>query len=371
MVAYDVATKFEVRTNPERAREIMDKKIEDGRKSALNLFERVNEEAPHDVVAKGRAMDFDIVNGKLAVHLGDGEALGVHHHALQQMASRAGVPGAYLTGLAGEGGWQAELAAEILKRHYREGAGAQRFLTRSVKGEMRGFLSDKYRRLDSRPLVEAFAEECQKVGAVAVDGTCSDTRVALKALVPTIFEPVKGEVLAFGVEWANSDYGNGAHTIRAFLMRVWCLNGATMENALGQVHIGGRLADEIEMSKRTYELDTKASMSALRDVVRGVLQPKKLEALCFGIQRADENAVEWRDVRTSLAKTLLKGELDAARDAFEGDDVINLPAGKTQWRASNAVSWLAGKTEDSNRRLELQRIAGQMIDGRRDIQQAA
>ena len=52
------------------------------------------------------------------------------------------------------------------------------------------------------------------------------------------------------------------------------------------------------------------------------------------------------------------------RDAFEGDDVINLPAKKSVWRASNAVSWIAGKVEDQDRRLELQRFAGQVIHGK-------
>lgn len=355
-------------TDSARARSILEKKIADGRASALQLFEKVHADAPRDLVARGAAFRFEPVAGDLAgvaMHVGQ-EDLAIHRHAFGQLAQRAGVPTNYLSKLSTAGGWQTDLAAEILNTHYRNGEAASRFLVRSVKGQARGVLSDKYRRLDSRPLVEAFATECQAVGAVPVDGTVSDTRVALKAIVPEVFEPVPGEVLAFGIEWANSDFGAGLHAVRAFILRLWCLNGATMENALAQVHIGGRLSDEIEMSQRTYELDTKTSISALRDVVGATLAPAKIQALCEGIRQADEKKVEWKNVSGKLAKRLLKSEQDAARMAFESEDVVMLPAGKSVWRASNALSWIAGQTNDADRKLDLQRLAGEVLHGRRD-----
>lgn len=353
--------------NSAAARSILEKKIAAGRASALNLFERVHAEAPRDSIARGGALSFVPVLGdrsEVQVALGSNDPIRIHHHALGQMAQRAGVPTAYLAEMAAGGSWKSELAADILGRHYRNGEGSTRFLVRSVNDQARGFLSDKYRRLDSRPLVEAFAMECQKIGAVPVDGTLSDTRVALKAILPTIFEPVPGEVMAFGLEWHNSDFGAGTHAVRAFMLRLWCLNGATMENALAQVHLGRTLSDDIELSQRTYDLDTKASISALRDVVAGTLAPKKIEALCEGIKRADEAKVEWKNVTSKIGRRLLKGELDAAKKAFDSEDVVNLPAGKSVWRASNALSWIAGQTEDADRKLELQRLAGEVMGAR-------
>lgn len=370
MVAWDAATKFNVTTNPARAREILEERIEIGRKSAMGLFERINTEVPKDSIAKGKALQFGVVGARgFGVFYGD-EQRGIHRHALAQFAQRAGVPGQYLAELAeGADGWQRELGAEILNRHYQRGEEHTRYLVRAVKGEVRGFLSDHYRRLDSRPLAEALADEAAKIGAVPVEGTASDTRVAMKVLLPQIFEPVSGEVVAFGLEWGNSDFGAAKHSIRAFMLRVWCLNGATMENSLAQVHLGRGLTDDIELSRRTYELDTRASISALRDVVQGTLAPKKVEALCAGIQRAHDNEVEWKDVKTGLAKKLLKSELEEARKAFESEDVYNLPAGHTMWRASNAISWIAGQKDvDPDRKLELQRLAGELVDGRKDAE---
>jgi uncharacterized ParB-like nuclease family protein len=231
---------------------------------------------------------------------------------------------------------------------------------------MRGFLSSRYRRLDSRPLLEAFAIECQKINAVPIDGTVSDVRCSLKAIVPQIYEPLPGEVLAFGVEWHNSDYGAGTHAIRAFILRVWCLNGATLENSLAQIHLGRNISDEFDVSNRTYKLDTAASVSALRDVVSGVLMPHKIDAMCETIKKAHEQKVEWKNIKGSVGRKLLKGELELAQTAFDGPDVINLPPEKTLWRASNALSWVAGSSDNPDRKIELQRIAGELLTGKKD-----
>ena len=48
-------------------------------------------------------------------------------------------------------------------------------------------------------------------------------------------------------------------------------------------------------------------------------------------------------------------------DAFAGNDVVNLPPGKTAWRASNAISWIARATEDAEARLDLERLAGAIM----------
>lgn len=378
------------------ARSLMERKIEKGRASAVALLEHVHTAIPSDAVVRGRATHFvaDHSDPGLFVtwekNVGSVPVRRVHRHALGHVASYAGVPAAYLRELSDSPDvWKRELAARIANDHFHqnEQLSETRLLTRSVplpilkrldysddgfpvevqgplNYELRAMLSDRYRRLDSRPLLEAFAGECQAIGAVPVEGTVTDTRVALKAFLPMVFEPVPNEVMCLGIEWSNSDFGSGKHALRAFIFRLWCSNGAVMEDSLSQVHLGGRLADSIELSDRTYELDTSAQVSALRDIVKGVLGPAKVGAMLDTIREADEKKVEWKSVNARLSSKLLKGELKAVKDAFESDDVINLPAAKSVWRASNAVSWIAGQTEDADRKLELQRLAGEIIHGK-------
>lgn len=340
-----------------RYREILDRKIKDGTARASAVMQTIFTQTPKDQIVRARAVNFSAGTGSVGITVGQ-DYLTPSDHALGQVAEKANVPPAYLRELSRGEDWQRDLAATVLTRHYAH-VDDIRVLARSVNGQLRGWLSDRYRRLDSRPLVEALATEAQAIGAIPVDGTATETRVAMKVIIPEIVEPVPGEFLLYGGEWSTSDYGNGTNSFRAFALRAACLNGMTRENLLRQVHLGGRLAEEIAFSERTYQLDTDASVSALRDIVRGALGPAGRESLTEKIQAANQKDMS-KGQLVAAVKTLPKAQQKSIVDAFESEDVINLPAGKTAWRGSNAVSWIARHTEDAETRLDLERLAGSL-----------
>lgn len=344
-----------------RYRDILQRKIDDGARRAAQVIATVQNDPPRDQILRMRAAAFAIAPSTgVQVRVGD-DWYTPTDYALGQIAARAGVPLPYLRELASPQGqtWQHQLASEILRQHYGN-AGESRVLVRSVRGQMRGWLSDKYRRLDSRPLIDALADEAQRIGAVPVDGVATETRIALKVIVPQILEPVPGEYVVFGGEWSNSDYGNGVHAFRTYALRVVCLNGMTAENLLKQVHLGARLSEEIEFSDRTHRLDTAASVSALRDVVRGALSPAARDRMTETIRAANDCTMNKGQLSTAT-RTLPKHVQKSVIDAFESPDVINLPEGDTAWRASNAISWVARNTEDAELRIDLERAAGALV----------
>ena len=179
-------------------------------------------------------------------------------------------------------------------------------------------------------------------------------------ILPTILEPIPGEYLVYGAEWSTSDYGNGTHSFRTYAIRVRCLNGMTGEDLLKQVHLGSRLSEHIDFSQRTHRLDTAASVSALRDIVRSTFTPIARESLMRRIRDAHERTMN-KPQLTSATKTLPKLVQKSVVDAFESPDIINLPEGNTAWRASNAISWIARNTQDPELRLDLERTAGSLV----------
>jgi len=343
-------------------RDILNRKIVSGARSARHLLETIERDAPQDAIVRAGALSFSAAGGRLLVGFGS-DCHSLSSFAMSQVAERAGVPHPYLAGLLGasaddDGGWRLELARDVLQRHYAHDPG--RMLIRTVAGQVRGWLSDRFRRIDSRPLLEALSQEAASLGAVPVDGVVTETRLALKVLLPEILEPVPGEFVALGGEWSNSDFGNGTHSFRAFALRVVCLNGAVAENALRQVHLGARLHDDIELSAQTYRLDTLANASALRDVVRATLGPKGRDRLLGKIQQAHDTTFSGAQLATATRR-LPKATAKTIADAFTGNDVVNLPPGNTAWRASNAISWVARATEDAEARLDLERLAGAVM----------
>jgi hypothetical protein len=257
--------------------------------------------------------------------------------------------------------WAKELLAHNLQKVFSNRYAKDRYLLRSIRGELRGFLSDRFRRLDSRPIVEAFAKAVQEKGALPYDGYVTDTKIAIQAIMPEVYEPIPGEMVAYGLSLENSDFGNGALSIRAYLLRIWCSNLAVTEEQMRQVHLGRRLDDSMMYSEETYRLDAETTVSALKDVIGAQLNADTLHSRMETIRQANATAIDPAGAKEELRRLLLKSETDAVIEAYNSPDTYNLPAGNTQWRMSNAVSWIAGKTEDAERRLELMKVAGDML----------
>lgn len=354
------------------AKKRLEDTIANGRTTGAAMLAKVQADAPQDAIVRASAFRFEprdgvVLDGQtspsgysIQLRYGEnGSTRTLHRHAFNQMAERAGVPAAYLSGLAtSANAWERDLATRILNDHMHQGHGQDRLLVRSVRNEVRGVLSDRFRRLETLPLINAFASSAMQLGAIPTSAVCTDTRVALKVVIPTIFEPIPGEYMVIGGEWFNSDYGAGKYGMRGFILRLVCLNGMVGEDAFSQIHLGGRLAEAIEYSEKTLRLDTAATESATKDSVRALLAPAKIAQGLEVIRQANEKQIDWKAARGRLAKTLLKSELKAVEDAFEGQDVVNLPPGKTEWRLSNAISWIANATEDADRKIDLERFAG-------------
>lgn len=286
-------------------------------------------------------------------------------HAFGQLMSRTGMPAAYARSLLEEsstegGEWKARLLEHSMSEFLQHND--ERFLVRRLKGQVRGVLSDCYRRLDSRPLLDAFIRSSSELGAVPIGGAATETRVHIRAIVPTIVEPVPGEAMVFGLNWANSDFGAGTYSISAFMLRLWCLNGAVGESELKKVHIGARLADDSTFSDTTHKLDQATLISATQDMVRALLSPQSIETRSELIRAAHSKETSFEQAWRQVGKQLTKATREAVKEAYEGPDTLNMPAGNTMWRFSNALSWVANSDKvDAETRIDLQLQAGKLL----------
>lgn len=350
--------------NTNAAAQKLEQAVIAGTKTAGNLIKSILEEGPTDALVKARALTWSVRDSGV-IELGVENRFPAHKHATAQVLSHLDIDSKGFRAMTfGDNAgpapqWKRDLARQMLTEYFQH-SGANH-LVRRQGGEVRGFLSDKYRRLDSRPMVDAFVNGAAKYGAVPYSGTRCATKCSLKMIVPRIHEVIPGEPVAFGLEFGNSDFGDGGLNIRLFILRLLCLNGATAEDVMRQVHLGRRLSDDVEYSERTLRLDTEATVSALQDTVRSALLPEKREQMLNRIRAAQDESVTWDRLKQRLAKDLTKEELEKAKASFESPDVVNLPAEKTMWRASNALSWIAQQADSDDRKLDLERLAGKLL----------
>jgi hypothetical protein len=210
-------------------------------------------------------------------------------------------------------------------------------------------------------MLDTFMGLMKQYGARPVDGFALQTKERVRAILPMIFEPYPGEYLAFGAQFGNSNYGDGAFEYSQISMRAWCTNFAISEDILHKIHLGAKLPDNLVFSQRTIDLNTQAVQSALKDVAHLALGAPAINGYLAMVRKANEEKVEPAQINTWVKKNLNKDEGDRVKEVFSSADVEKLPPGQTSWRFSNAVSWLANEVEDEHRKLELQELAGTLL----------
>ena len=343
-------------------RETMDRLISEGKIAqdyiapiGVNL--KVNDHSP--------VITFS-ANGSLRMYMPDGQFT-LHDNAIGQLADRMGIPQRYLRGLASGEPWAKQLAATLLNEHS-GWTQRSRVLVRTVGTQVRGVLSDSYRRLNSVEILTAFVQEAAQQGAVISDAYMNDTKIWAETILPTpLTVPTanNGDVVIFaGARFSTSDYGDGAVDMRAFLLNGACLNGMVRESVMKQVHLGSKLPDNLQLSQQTYELDTKTTVSAVRDLTKGLFSKDNLMKKAIEIQGASEMEVDFEHELKRLTRDggLLKQEgKEVEKILMRNDPEDGVQGGATLWKLTQAITAHARELSPERSR-ELHELSGQLLN---------
>lgn len=343
-------------------RETMDRLISEGKIAqdyiapiGVNL--KVNDHSP--------VITFS-ANGSLRMDMPDGQFT-LHDNAIGQLADRMGIPQRYLCGLASGEPWAKQLAATLLNEHS-GWTQRSRVLVRTVGTQVRGVLSDSYRRLNSVEILTAFVQEAAQQGAVISDAYMNDTKIWAETILPTpltVPTSKNGDVVIFaGARFSTSDYGDGAVDMRAFLLNGACLNGMVRESVMKQVHLGSKLPDNLQLSQQTYELDTKTTVSAVRDLTKGLFSKDNLMKKAIEIQGASEIDVDFEHELKRLTRDggLLKQEgKEVEKILMRNDPEDGVQGGATLWKLTQAITAHARELSPERSR-ELHELSGQLLN---------
>jgi len=294
-------------------------------------------------------------------------------HSIRQAGEKLGVPTSYLAqlGMNTQNDWSRNLASHILNEHsmWTE---KKRVLVRTVGYQVRGILSDSYRRLDSAEILMGHIQTVYEQGAVISNAFMDETRVYFESILP---EPLviktarNGEIwLAFGNRWATSDYGDGALEGRSFILNGVCLNGMVRESVMREIHLGSRLPDNLALSEETYRLDSMTQKSAVIDITKRLYSTELIRERMLEIQAATEITVDPERELRNLAGRLLKGETDEIGKILMRSDPNDGVAGEsTLWKLANGITAFANNEKlAERRRFELQEVAGELFDRVKD-----
>jgi hypothetical protein len=281
----------------------------------------------------------------------------VNPYAHGQVASKLGIPKAYYDKIESIPGLRTINVNEIIRSQ------GEKRMVRTLDGNVRAFLSDKYRPIDHYELLaETIFPVLQqfKSDLIVKAHSISDIRFYLELVFPGLQGEVKeGDVIQAGIIATNSEVGAGALDIKQLVWRCVCSNGMIRKSLFRKHHIGSRIEDTGVFKPDTIRAELESYKLRLRDVIDHSLTHAAIQDTVkeFQIAAGDEIDNITKTVE-NVTKRYQLGERD--RDKLIGgvirDDNIN------RYGLANSITALAHEIEDPDRQYEVEKIGGQIIE---------
>jgi hypothetical protein len=176
--------------------------------------------------------------GDATRHRGRRQPGALRRHALarRQLADKLKIPYAYFERMR-------EDQPALLDRNVNTWLQSEdeRRMLRTLDGQVRAVLSDRYRRLDNFDLAESVLPILQQLPEVRFESVeLTETKMYLKCITPRLkYEMAPGDVVQAGVVISNSEVGQGTLSVQPLLFRLVCSNGLiAADRSLRKTHVG-------------------------------------------------------------------------------------------------------------------------------------
>ena len=229
-------------------------------------------------------------------------------------------------------------------------------MVRTLDGNVRAFLSQKYRRLDNFDLASQVLPMLNEVNAQVESCEVTDNKLYIKAITHKIQAEVKpGDVVSAGIIISNSETGHGSLSIKPLIFRLVCSNGAIADDLAMKKYHAGKSQDwaEIEYSSETEAAEDTAYWLKVRDLVKHTLTEvtfdKMVERMRTGTKLViaqPAEAIEMVVKRFGLGQNEKEGVL---QHLIQGGEL-------TSYGMGNAITRMAQDQPSYDRSTELESI---------------
>ena len=298
------------------------------------------------------------------------DAPGVPHLPIRelahgQLAEHVGVPKGYYDRMRSEARTLFDATVNWWLYH----SAARRFV-RMLDGEVRAFLSDRYRTYDNCELVQVVIPLFEKHGVEIVSAEITERKFYLKGVSSRVAGEVKpGDVVTAGVTVSNSEVGSASLAVESFAFFLACTNGVTIPDRTLKKHHVGRRLDEVDSLSGLFHEETLAAVDRafwlrFRDTLEYCLKPQILQERIelFRAAREDRIVRTPTDVVEAIAQRfrLQEAEKESTLNHFleghAGVDELN------RFGIVQAVSRASQDVASYERATELEQMAGTILE---------
>lgn len=241
---------------------------------------------------------------------------------------------------------------------------AKRML-RTLDGEARALMSERYRCLDNFDLATVALETLARQPEMEIlSCEATEHRMYIKALFPRIRDEVKvGDEVQSGIVISNSETGRGSLRVEPLVYRLICLNGMIAGTALKRYHVG-RAADDIEgfevFKDETLRADDKAFWLKVRDTIESSVDEVSFRRLVEKMRDATDAPITADPVKVVERVQKRFGLADGERSGvlthlIQGGDL-------SAYGLLNAITRTSQDVPDYDRATDLERAGGTILE---------
>lgn len=309
------------------------------------------------------------------LRVGAGKRFGINKLAHAQLASYTSIPKQYYDRMLTAN--PALLADNVNNWLNHSEYAKDTRMVRTLDGNVRAFLSDRYRPLENEDLAEAALPVLLDMDLWIVSCEITDLRLYIKAVdrnihkdVPTgkkmgdsshqFFDTVSPAIII-----SNSEVGAGRLSIETGVYTRACTNMAMIGANFKKHHLGAKaelLGEDVQhlLSDNTKRLTDQAVWAQVRDVIKSAFDETKFAAVTAKLTGATEDKIETDvvEVVNKFAKrSALTEEVGGSilRRLIEGGDL-------TRYGLHAAVTRASQDVEDYDAATEMERLGGQVIE---------
>jgi len=350
--------------------------METKQEGLMNSFEGLvreldrQQKAKRDFIADSGKVEMNNDNNELRLNLYNGngdpqESFEIRETAHEQIAGKLQIPKTYYDRMAAD---SPELLTTNVNHWLHEEP--KRYMVRTMDGQARALLSNRYRPLDNYDLAQAalpVLAQYRDDGLQIRDCGLTDRRLYIKATVQSLkAEVTVGDVVEAGIVISNSEIGCGSLRVEPMTFRLVCLNGMISATSIRQTHLGRKLGeydDSVEeyFTDRTKALTDQAFWHQIQDVVKGTLgNGDWIKSEVIKYREAKE-----REIARPKSEVI---EIVQKKHGFsnnEGEGILEnfIKSGDfTLWGLANAVTRTAQDAGNYDRRIEMERIGNNIVE---------
>ena len=237
----------------------------------------------------------------------------------------------------------------------------QKRMVRTLDGNARAFLSERYRRIDNAEIAEAVLPILAEMPDVRIESCeITESKMYLKAVNPRLTaEIVPGDIVQSGILITNSEVGMGSMSIQPLVYRLVCTNGMVVNDARTRKYHVGRGNEAAEdytlYSSETLAADDRALLLKVRDTVRAVVDQTRFERVIEMMREAKEAKITSTDIPQMVELAAADYGLNKAEGSGVLDHLIR-GGDLSLYGLSNAITRAAQDVESYDRSTEMESI---------------